>query len=161
MDPITIAPLAISAWTLLEPYAKKLGGKLVEKAGESLPDVVDKVWDTVKTKMESKPETKNLPTDLAKAPNDEDVQGAFKYQLKKLLENDAVFAKQLNQLVEEAKQTMTLTAEMKGDGAIAQGENAVAVGKGGINIGGSVSGSNIVTGNSNVINSEEKRKKKK
>lgn len=158
MDPISIIPLAVSAWKLLEPYAKKLGGKLVEKAGESLPEVADKMWDTVKSKMESKPETKSLPTDLAKAPNDEDIQGAFKYQLKKLLENDQAFAKRLDELVNEAKQ---VTADMKGDGAIAQGNNSVAVGKGGINIGGNVSGSNIITGNSNVINSEKKRKRKK
>lgn len=43
MVPIAIAPLAISAWKLLEPYARKLGGKLAEKAGESLPEVADKM----------------------------------------------------------------------------------------------------------------------
>ena len=161
MDPISITPLAISAWTLLEPYAKKLGGKLIEKAGDSLPDVVGKVWDAVKTKMESKPETKNLPTDLTKAPNDEDIQGAFKYQLKKLLENDKVFAKRLDQLVKEAKRVTDYSADMKGDGAIAQGNHSVAVGRGGIHIGGNVSESNIITGNSNAISNEKKRKKKK
>lgn len=160
MDPISIAPIAISVWKLLQPYAKKVGSKLAEKAGESLPDVVDKMWDTVKVKMESKPETQNLPADLAKAPDDEDTQGAFKYQLKKLLENDETFAKRLDELVNEAKQVISYSAEMKGDGAIAQGDNSVAVGRGGVHIGGSVSGSTIITGDKNVINPEKKNKKK-
>ena len=161
MDPISIAPPAISAWKLLEPYAKKLGGKLVDKAGESLPGVVDKMWDTVKAKMESKSETHSLPADLAKAPDDEDTQGAFKYQLKKLLENDEAFAKRLEELVNETEQVVSFSADMNGDGAIAQGNDSVAVGRGGIHIGGNVSESNIIAGNANAIVDEKKRKRKK
>jgi hypothetical protein len=160
MDPISIASLAVGAWKLIEPYAKKLGGKLVEKAGESLPDVVGKVWDSVKEKMETKPETQSLPSDLVKAPEDEDTQGAFKYQLKKLLENDDAFAKRLEDLVKEAKQVTSYSANLEGDGAIAQGTGAVAVGKGGVHVGGNVNGSNIVTGNDNRINTEKRKKTK-
>lgn len=160
MDPLSIAPLALSVWNLLAPYAQKLAGKLVEEAGDSLPDVIGKIWDTVKEKMEARPETQNLPTDLTKAPDDEDTQGAFKYQLKKLLENDEAFAKRLEELVGEAKQAISYSASMTGDGATAQGDNAVAVGRGGIHIGGNVSGSNIVAGSSNVINEKQRRRKK-
>ncbi|MCI0556240.1 MAG: hypothetical protein L0287_35300, partial [Anaerolineae bacterium] len=77
------------------------------------------------------------------------------------LENDEAFAKRLEDLVNEAKQITSYSAEMKGDGAIAQGNNSVAVGRGGIHIGGNVSESNIITGNSNVINDKKKRKRKK
>lgn len=160
VDPISIAPLALSAWNLLAPFVKKMGGKLLEKAAESLPDVVGKVWDAVKEKMESKPETQELPADLAAAPEDPAVQGAFQYQLKKLLENDEAFAKRLDELVREAKQVTSYSAALEGDGAIAMGDNAKAVGAGGVMIGGNVSGSNIVTGDNNVVNDEKKKKKK-
>ncbi len=160
MDPISITPLVISAWGFIAPYAKKVAGKLVQKAGESLPDVVGKIWDTVKGKMEENADTKALPADLVAAPDDQDMQGAFKYQLKKLLENDEAFAKRLEALVTEAKQQgATYTAKLKGDGAIAQGTGAKAVGAGGIMIEGGVSGSNIVMGNNNSINDEKKKKK--
>lgn len=163
MDPVSIAPLVISTWSFIAPYAKKLAGKLIEKAGESLPDVVDNVWDLVKKKMEAKPETATLPTDLVTTPESQAVQGAFQYQLKKLLENDEAFAHQLEKLVNEAKQvTTTYSATLQGDGAIAQGAGAKAIGKGGILIEGGVKGSNIISGNNNkVTNSTTSTDKKK
>lgn len=163
VDPNSIVPLALSAWKLLEPYAKQLSAKLLKKTGESLPDVAGKVWDLVKEKMESKPETQSLPTELIQAPEDEDIQGAFKYQLKKLLENDETFAKRLDGLVKEAQQVISRSAYLEGDGVIAQGNHSVAVGKGGVYVGGDISGSNIVNGNNNTVNDEKKstRKNKK
>jgi hypothetical protein len=160
MDPISIAPLVLSAWKLIAPYAKKLAGKLVEKAGESLPDVVGKVWDTVKGKMEEHPETSTLPAELAATPDDQVVQGAFQYQLKKLLENDEAFAQQLERLINEAKQQGTsYKSTLKGDGALAQGIGATAVGKGGVHIGGNASDNTIITGDHVSVNSEKKKKK--
>lgn len=159
MDPISFAPLALSAWNLIVPYAKRLGAKLVEKAGESLPDVVDKLWDAVKEKMESRAETKELPADLVAAPEDQAVQDAFQYQLKKLLENDEAFAYQLEILVNQAQQAAANMNTMEGDGAMAQGDHSVAAGKGGIYVGGNVSGSNLITGNQNIVNDHIKKRK--
>ena len=97
MDPITISALVTSAWSLLAPFAKKAAGKLVEKSSEELPEVVaGKVWDAVKGKMEAHPETKSLPADLVRKPDNQVVQGAFQYQLQKLLEKDEAFARQLS-----------------------------------------------------------------
>lgn len=154
MDPITITPIAISAWKLLAPFVKKLSGKMIEKASDALPEAVGKVWDTIKEKMEAKPEAQTLPAELAAAPEDQDVQGAFKYQLKKLLENDEAFAKQLEQLVKEAGKTKggkTYHANLEGDGAVAQGDHAVAIGKGGVYIGGNANDNVIVTGDGHDV----------
>ena len=158
MDPISIPLLVTGTWTVLEPFVKKAGGKLLEKAGEYLPEAVGKVWEAVKAKMESKPETASLPAEVANTPEDEDAQAAFRYQLKKLLENDEAFASQLDVLVKEAKEvTMTtMTAKLEGDGAIAQGEGAQAVGARGVMVGGNVTG-NIVTGDHNKINDSKKK----
>ncbi len=153
MDPILISTLVASAWNLLAPYAKKAAKQLIEKSSEELPDVVvGKVWDAVKEKMESKPEAASLPGEIIHEPENEDLQGAFKYQLKKLLENDEAFAQQLQALVKAAEeQSVSYKAELHGDGAIAQGDNAKAVGKGGILIEGNVTG-NVISGNNNKIN---------
>jgi len=158
MDPVTIAPLAISAWKILAPWIKKLAGKMIEKASDELPEAVGKVWDTVKEKMEAKPETQSLPAEVVAAPEDEDVQGAFKYQLKKLLENDEAFAKQLDQLVKDAgkaKGGKTYNATLDGDGAVAQGDNSVAIGKGGVYIGGNANDNVIVTGDEHKISKKK------
>jgi hypothetical protein len=152
MDPISIAPLVISAWKLIAPYAKKVGGKLVEKAGDVLPDAVGKVWDTVKGKMEERPETKTLPTDLAATPDDQSVQGAFQYQLKKLLETDDAFAQQLEKLVNDAKEGSISNR----DGVVAT-NHSNAIGR--IDVGGDLSG-NIVVGNKNSVNSNKPAGKK-
>ena len=161
MDPISIPLLVTGTWTVLEPFVKKAGGKLLEKASEYLPEAVGKVWDAVKEKMESKPETAELPAEVSKAPDDEDAQAAFRYQLKKLLENDETFIQQLDALVKEAKEVTvtTMSATLTGDGGLAQGAGAKAVGKGGIMVEGNVTG-NIVAGNNNTINEDPKKKKK-
>lgn len=156
MDPVSLTPIAFS---LVLPYLQKIA----EKAVEALPDAVGKVWDVVKEKMTAKPETASLPADLEKTPDSTVVQGAFQYQLEKLLANDDAFAKQLAELVEVAKNqqgvSTSYSANVNGGGAIAQGDGAKAVGQGGIMIGGSVSGSTVFTGDNNTINSDEKKKK--
>ena len=161
VDPLAIAPLALSAWKLIEPYAKKLGGKLLEKAGETLPDVAGKVWDTVKEKMESNPATSETPADLVNEPENPNVQGMFQHQLEKLLKADQEFAKRLDELVKEAKTDSSRNATLNGDGALVQGDHSVGVGKGGVYVGGNVSGSTVITGDNNVVNEEKKRAKKK
>ena len=157
MDPVSLTPVVFS---LVLPYLQKIA----EKAVDALPDAVGKVWDVVKEKMTAKPETASLPAGLEKKPDSTVVQGAFQYQLEKLLENDEAFAKQLAELVEAAKNqqggSTSYSANVKGGGAIAQGDGAVAVGQGGVHIGGNASENTIVTGNHNTVNSDEKKKKK-
>ena len=161
MDPISIPLLVTGTWTVLEPFIKKAGGKLLEKASEYLPDAVGKVWNAVKEKMESKPETASIPADLANKPDNTAVQGAFQYQLEKLLENDEAFKQQLDALVKEAKNVSVtnMSATLTGEGAIAQGENAKAVGAGGVMIGGNITG-NINTGSNSSVDDDDKKKKK-
>ena len=158
MDPIMISALVTGAWNLIAPYAKKAANKLIEKSGEELPDVVvGKVWDAVKEKMESKPEAASLPAELIQDSQDEDLHGTFRRQLKKLLESDEAFAKQLQVLVKEAEQQgASYKAELHGDGAIAQGNNAKAMGKGGVYIGGNSTNSTMVTGDNNSVNTGKK-----
>jgi predicted negative regulator of RcsB-dependent stress response len=141
-----IPTIATAAWTVIAPLLPMIASKGAEKLGE---EAGASLWTAVKEKFEKKPAAQESLEDMLKAPKDEDFQAAFRVQLKKALQEDDGFAKQLASLVEKAEASYNAT--LKGDGAIAQGNNATAVGKGGINIGGGVSGSTIVTGDGNKI----------
>ena len=141
-----IPTLATAAWTVIAPLLPMIASKGAEKLGE---EAGASLWTAVKEKFEKKPAAQESLEDLLKDPKDEDFQAAFRVQLKKALLEDDDFAKELAPLVEKAEQSFKAT--LIGDGAIAQGDNATAVGKGAVNIGGSASGSTIVTGNGNKI----------
>ena len=141
-----IPTLASAAWTALAPLLPLIASKGAEKLGKGAGGAL---WTAVKEKFAKKPAAQESLEDLLKAPKDKDFQAAFRVQLKKALLDDEDFAKTLAPLIEKAE--ASYKAKLKGAGAIAQGEGATAVGKGGINIGGSVTGSTIMTGNNNKI----------
>jgi len=135
MDPVT---LTATVTTFLAPYLAKAGKSLMEKASDELPGAVGKLWDSLKGKMESRPESASLPDDLAKAPEDEDTKGAFKFQLKKILNEDPEFSEMLAKMLEEAKNDSSTTI----------GGNNVVATNGSVvnnlnNAGGTISGSTI------------------
>ena len=146
---LDLAILTTSAWTVLQPYVPILATKAAEKIGEKVPEAVGKVWETIKKKFDTKAAAKEALEDLLKSPEDADTQAAFRQQLKKVMAEDETFANDLSKLLEAAGGTYK--ASLAGDGAIAQGPGAKAVGKGGVMIGGNVNGSNIVTGDNNLI----------
>ena len=114
---------------------KQMGGGALEK--------VKKVWGKLRPAMEERPAALEAAKDAAKAAPDADEQGAWRVQLRKILEADPDLAQELQALVLPQQQYQ---AQVQGDGAIAQGEGAVAAGAGGVAIGGSVHGSVILGG---------------
>jgi hypothetical protein len=151
---IEIPALVTTAWNVLYPYLPIIATKAAEEAGKT---AVVEVWTAIKKKFDMKAAAKEALEDLLKNPEDGDAQGAFRNQLKKLLEEDNTFASDLASLLEKAGSDYK--AQVIGGGAIAQGDGATAVGQGGVHIGGNASGNTIVTGTSHTINSDEKKKK--
>lgn len=152
---IEIPALVTTAWNVLQPFLPIITTKAAEEVGKT---AVAEVWTAVKKKFDTKETAKEALADLLKNPDDGDAQGAFRNQLKKLLEEDSSFASDLANLLE--KVGSTYNAQVNGGGAIAQGTGAKAVGQGGLMIGGSVSGSTVFTGDNNTVNTDEKKKKK-
>ncbi len=150
---IEIPALVTSAWTTLQPFLPVIATKAAEEIGKT---AVAKIWTAIEKKFDTKAAAKEALEDLLKNPKDEDTQGAFRRQLKKLLEEDSFFASDLARLLESADSDYK--AQVIGGGAIAQGAGAKAVGAGGILIEGGMNGSNLVIGNSNRINDEKKKK---
>lgn len=151
---IEIPALVTTAWNVLHPFLPIIATKAAEEAGKT---AVVEVWNAIKKKFDMKAAAKEALEDLLKNPDDGDAQGAFRNQLKKLLEEDNSFASDLANLLEKAGSDYK--AQVIGGGAIAQGTGAKAVGQGGIMIEGGMNGSNLVVGNNNTINSDEKKKK--
>lgn len=150
---IDIPVLVNSVWTTLQPFLPTIATKAAEEIGKTS---VAKVWTTIKKKFDTKVAAKEALLDLLKNPQDTDAHVVFRVQLKKLLEEDSTFAGDLSKLLESAGSDYK--AQVIGNGAVAQGTGAKAVGAGGIMIEGGVSGSNIVVGNSNIVNSDRKKK---
>jgi hypothetical protein len=142
MDATAITLLGSAIWPVIQPFVSAGLTKATEKIGESIPG---KIWEIVKGKFEGKPEAKKVLVDLQASPKDEDVQGAFRYQLKQMLKEDETFATELSKLLSAAGSDYK--AQVIGGGAVAQGNGATAVGQGGIYIG----------GNAGDVNSEKKK----
>jgi hypothetical protein len=149
---LEIPVLVTSAWTTLQPFLPIIATKAAEEIGKT---AVAKLWTAIEKKFDTKAAAKEALEDLRKNPQDEDTQGAFRRQLKKLLEEDNFFASDLAKLLESAGSDYK--AQIIGGGAVAQGAGAKAVGAGGIMIEGGVSGSNIVVGNNNKVNDGKKK----
>ena len=120
------------------PYLLSLSGKAVEKASESLGsdlwEGAKSLWHKLLPKVEAKPGALDAAKDLADAPEDKDYQTALRVHLKKILEGDEIFAKEIKQILDKA--------EAAGVNIKQQGDRNVA-------IGGNVSGSTIITGDNN------------
>ncbi len=132
---LEIPVLVTAAWTAIQPVLPIIASKGTE---EIVSHAVGDVWEAIKRKFDTKAAAKEALEDLLKTPHDTDVQGQFRVQLKKLLQEDATFTADLSRLLEAAGSDFK--AQVIGNGAIAQGTGAKAVGAGGIMIEGGVSG---------------------
>ncbi len=109
------------------PYLVKVGEGAATETGKKLLggawDSTKALWDRVWTKVETKPAALEAAQDLATTPNDTDLQGAWRTQLKKLLNEDPAFATEVEQLFNKAKEVYgsQVTAT---HGGIAFGDNA-------------------------------------
>jgi hypothetical protein len=113
-----------------EGGAQKLGADTVAKAG--------KLWATLR-KSAAEPEAiEAAAKDLFDLPEDGDAQGAFRLQVRKLLEANDDLAAEVAKILGEARQTSSYHAVVTGSGAVAQGPGAKAAGEGGVVIGGNV-----------------------
>ena len=111
--------------------AKALG----EQAGEQGFASAKALWEKLRPKVEAKPAALEAAQDAAAHPDDEDAVVSFRRQLKKLLEEDESLAQELAQLLKQAQASGR---------TVASGNHSVA-------IGGSVSGSTIITGDNNQV----------
>ena len=152
MEPVSmiVAAIVAGAVTATKDVAAQavkdgyegLKALIVRKFGED-SDVADAV-----NGMEKKPDSKGRQETLK-----EELEAAQAGQ-------DAEVVKKAQTLLDLLKEyEPSYYAELRGSGAIAQGEGAVAAGKRGVAVGGDVTGSTIVTGDSNVVGGQTEEEK--
>jgi len=124
----------------LLPYLLKRGNKAAEEtaktvAGETWDQLKD-IWAKLGPKIEAKPSALEAVHDAVEFPEDEDIQAVLRMQVKKLLSQDEDLAQALARLLDN----------MHASGhVVTSGNRSVA-------IGGSITGSSIITGDANIIN---------
>jgi len=91
------------------PFLLKLGEKAAEKStetatgkfGEAAWSKAQAVWEKLSPKVEAKEAAKEAVTDVAKHPEDEDLQVVLRVQLKKLLDQDEGLVKAITKILQQ------------------------------------------------------------
>lgn len=110
MDPEAIAIIASSAVNLLVLYLRGAAEEFAKKAGEGLGKVsataawnkVKELYNAIRTRFAGKEAAIEALVDLKKTPDDPDTQAAVRAQLRKLMQVDDAFTKQLAILLKDA-----------------------------------------------------------
>ena len=142
--------LTQTLWNYLQPYLPLLLTEAAKAGGKRVPEAIGRLWQEITDRLRKRPAAAEALADLRRTPEDPDVQGAFRVQVKKLLADDAAFAAQLADLLQAAGGQYA--ARLEGEGAIAQGPGATATGSRSVFIGGDAQGNIIVTGDENEVN---------
>lgn len=82
----------------LTQLGEKAAGKMAEKFGEDAWNKAKALWARLSPQVEAKEAAREAVTDLANAPEDEDLQTALRVQLKKLLDQNQALAVEVAQL---------------------------------------------------------------
>jgi hypothetical protein len=137
MDIAELTKIVTTTLVPVLPYLLKAGA---EEAGKKMAgdtwDWAKELWAKIRPKVEAKSAALEAAHDVAQTPEDNNAQAALRMQFKKLLTEDEALAGEVAQWLEKAKAA--------GISVTASGERSVA-------IGGDVNGSNIVTGDRNIV----------
>lgn len=82
---------------------EKAAGEVGKKFSEKSWNFANILWKRLRPKLDEKEASREAADELAKVPEDQDAQGAFRLQLKKLLGSDEAFTIELQNLLNEIK----------------------------------------------------------
>lgn len=136
MDVATLARDVAEYLVPALPYLTKATDKAIEELGKTIgsgaADYAKSFWDKLHPRVESRGALQEVVNDVAATPNDEVARTTLLYQLKKLLDDDVELARELEGILQDAKNG--------GVRIIVSGDRSVG-------IGGNVSGgTTIITG---------------
>lgn len=100
MDIALLAAFLTPFLPFLVKMAETSAETVAEKFSEDAWSKAKAVWTKLHPNVEKKPAMQEAVTDLAIAPDDEDLQAVFRVQLKKLLEQDPQLAEDVTQILQ-------------------------------------------------------------
>src|ERR1039458_3460907 len=142
--PQAAAELAQKLTVFLAPLLPKLLDQTIIGAGrEAGKKTLDqslawgqRLWEKLRPKVEAKEAAHEAAQDVAAHPEDNDAQVVLRRQIEKLLKADEALATQVEALCRQAAE---------------EGVTALALGAGSIAVGGSVTDSELITGDGNKV----------
>lgn len=129
-----IETVAASAIAILAPYIAKAGESFAEKAGEKLAEKAGALYQAIKNKFKSDTDAEQTIALVEAKPDSKARMSALEEILTDKMKEDPDFAATVNRLVEEAKE--------------ADSNKVLVFGQRNIAVGGNVSGSTLITGDS-------------
>ena len=132
-----IESVAASAIVILAPYIAKAGESFAEKAGEKLAEKAGTLYQAIKNKFKSDSDAEQTMALVEAKPDSKARMSALEEVLTDKMKEDPDFAATVNRLVEEAKE--------------ADSRRVLVFGQRNIAVGGNVSGSTFITGDSNQV----------
>ena len=132
-----IETVAASAIVILAPYLVKAGESFAEKAGEKLAEKAGALYQAIKNKFKSDNDAEQTIALVEAKPDSKARMSALEEILTEKMKEDPNFAATINRLVEEAKE--------------ADSRKVLVFGERNIAVGGNVSGSTLITGDSNQV----------
>ena len=134
---MVIETIAASAVAILSPYLAKTASSFAEKAGEQLAEKAGSIYQFIKKQFSGDSSAETKLALVEKEPESKALMSVLEEQLVKKMNADSNFATELNRLVEEAK--------------VADSNKVFNLGERNIGVGGDVSGSTFISGDSNTI----------
>jgi hypothetical protein len=136
-DPNEIARQVAQFLAPFLPYLLKAGEKAAEEAGRNLGAAAWEQAQALWARLRRKKNVEQVAQTVAALPDNPALREALREEIARALEEDEALAQELARLLEQSG---------------AAGKNVIASGNRSVAIGGSVSGSVIVTGDRNKIN---------
>ena len=138
MDIVALASSVTTVLVPLLPYLLKAGEKAAEETGKAVAgqswEWAKSLWTKLQPKVEANPAALVAAQDVAQSTEDEELQTVLRVQLRKLLTEDQSLTEDVSRWLEQGK---------------AAGINVSAIGERSVAIGGSITGSTIITGDQN------------
>jgi hypothetical protein len=89
------------------PFLLTMGNKAAEgasqKVGEDVWNRAKAIWDKLWPKVEAKEEAKKAATKAQQNPDDDDLQAAFRVQMREILEADTELAEEIAKILQTQK----------------------------------------------------------
>jgi hypothetical protein len=99
---------------------KEISKKAISKVGEKTWGLATKCWEKITGKdSDNSQELETILGEIIENPNDEDITSTFRYKLRKLLENDEDLFTQLNEIIQSDR-----SVKIDGEQNINFGDNA-------------------------------------
>ncbi len=151
MDTAEISIIVTSVFETLKPYLLIIATKSAEKIGEKIPEGVSRLWEKINKRFGTQQHTEQTIRELIEKPEDADLQGEFRAQLKRTLQEDASFHHEIQRLLSLMPEKENYQTNVIGNEQILQGHEVNWISRGGIRAQ-NVTNSILVSGNNTNMN---------